>query len=534
MRLFYHFGHLAVVVAVSLGVACGGVTSRDGAYEGDTAEGTSSGEEVTLDSESEPVGSFSLSSPMAQKYSTSVKKEDTAQVRFSAQVTADGRLTRAARDLVEISGAGFPIMTPAIREVLWWHGIPEAGYEVALFKRGSETSLHEAVEEWLNGQAETGFNRYGIAMRQLEGGVEAAVISVKSRFHIIPLQRRVSGPRKIRVEGRVDAPYKSVSFSLTTPHGETIEPETKLRGNQFVCTFRAREPGVWQIEILGVGPRGPTALANFPVAVGVPVESTVEIRSFELESEDPEVLERSLFQAINRERSRKGQADLEWSRDLGRVARDYSEEMAKSGIIAHVSSISGSVSDRVRAASIKFAAVSENLARARTASEAHEGLMGSPAHRANILNSRFSEVGVGVALVDEGGEKAVIVTQIFTQIRTPIEPDTVTKDVIRIINERRKDEGRRQLDEDRWLARTARKLSRKCFKDKKPHIPSVDSRFKSVKVVLFKTTNPNVAAKKVTGLYESEQTHIGVGVKEGHDSKLDEEVVCVIVLLGRQ
>ncbi len=507
---------------------------RGGANEGDTTEGSSPGKNIPLDAEGEPVGSFFLSSQMARKYNTAAEKGEKGKVQFSARIAADGRLTRAARDLAEISGADLPIATPAIRKVMWWHGIPEAGHEVAFFKRGSEASANEAVEEWLDGQVEAGFNRYGFAIRLLEGGVEATVITVKSRFHLLPLRRRVSGPRKIRVEGRVDAPYKNVSVSVTAPDGKTFEPEMKLRGRQFVCSFRARDTGVWQIEILGVGPRGPTALANFPVAVGVPVESKVDIHSFELESEDSEVLERMLFQAINRERGRNGQNDLEWSRDLARVARDYSEEMAKSGVIAHVSSISGSVSDRVRAAHIKYRAVSENLARARTAHEAHDGLMGSPAHRANILSSRFLEVGVGVALVDEAGEKAVVVTQVFTQKRTPIDPDTAAEDVVRIINERRKGEGIRQLDEDRWLMRTAAKLSRKCFRDEEPHIPSVDSRFKSVKVVLFKTTNPNAAAKKVTGLSEPAQTHIGIGVNEGHDSKLDEEIVCVIVLLGRQ
>jgi uncharacterized protein YkwD len=52
----------------------------------------------------------------------------------------------------------------------------------------------------------------------------------------------------------------------------------------------------------------------------------------------------------------------------------------------------------------------ENLALAPTLTIAHEGLMNSPGHRANILQKKFGRVGIGVM---EGGFHRLMITQNF-------------------------------------------------------------------------------------------------------------------------
>jgi len=51
----------------------------------------------------------------------------------------------------------------------------------------------------------------------------------------------------------------------------------------------------------------------------------------------------------------------------------------------------------------------------RTPESAHEGLMNSPAHRANILRSVYTHVGIGAAT----GDRGLIVTQMFGR-RPPV------------------------------------------------------------------------------------------------------------------
>ena len=47
-------------------------------------------------------------------------------------------------------------------------------------------------------------------------------------------------------------------------------------------------------------------------------------------------------------------------------------------------------------AGIKFGAAGENIAYASTLELAHNGLMRSPGHRANILSDDFKRIGIGV------------------------------------------------------------------------------------------------------------------------------------------
>ena len=52
----------------------------------------------------------------------------------------------------------------------------------------------------------------------------------------------------------------------------------------------------------------------------------------------------------------------------------------------------------------------ENLALAATAADVHDGLMGSPGHRENLLRSEFGRVGVAVV----SGPLGLMTVQVFT------------------------------------------------------------------------------------------------------------------------
>jgi uncharacterized protein YkwD len=90
--------------------------------------------------------------------------------------------------------------------------------------------------------------------------------------------------------------------------------------------------------------------------------------------------------------------------------------MAESGEVAHYSSRTGSVVDRVTAAAISPAptAIAENVGNALSAADAEHGFMASPGHRDNILNRTLTHVGIGVAVGHEtGGMVSLYFTQVF-------------------------------------------------------------------------------------------------------------------------
>ena len=84
--------------------------------------------------------------------------------------------------------------------------------------------------------------------------------------------------------------------------------------------------------------------------------------------------------------------------------------MFQQGFFAHVDESGATPFDRMRAGGVNFRAAGENLALAPTVQIAHDGLMNSPGHRANILNPRYRRIGIGVA---DGGMHGKMFTQNF-------------------------------------------------------------------------------------------------------------------------
>jgi uncharacterized protein YkwD len=121
-------------------------------------------------------------------------------------------------------------------------------------------------------------------------------------------------------------------------------------------------------------------------------------------------LEARMLGLVNRERVKAGLAPLEADTTLRTVARKHSADMFARGYFSHYTPEMRSPFDRINAASISYLAAGENLAIAPNLVLAHEGLMKSPGHRANILQPAFGRVGIGIL---DGGIYGLMVTQNF-------------------------------------------------------------------------------------------------------------------------
>jgi uncharacterized protein YkwD len=103
-------------------------------------------------------------------------------------------------------------------------------------------------------------------------------------------------------------------------------------------------------------------------------------------------------------------APLAWSPALSEVATGHAREMYLEGYFSHRSPATGTVGDRLDAVGITYSLAGENLALAATATQVHDGLMGSPGHRENILRPEFRRVGVAAV----SGPLGLMVVQVFT------------------------------------------------------------------------------------------------------------------------
>jgi len=128
---------------------------------------------------------------------------------------------------------------------------------------------------------------------------------------------------------------------------------------------------------------------------------------------DPKVresLEAEMLVMINGERAKEGLHPLVADTQLREVARMHSRDMFARSYFSHITPDGLSPFDRIRQADISFRTAGENLALAQTLAIAHQGLMDSPGHRANILKASFGRVGIGIL---DGGIYGLMVTQNF-------------------------------------------------------------------------------------------------------------------------
>jgi uncharacterized protein YkwD len=121
-------------------------------------------------------------------------------------------------------------------------------------------------------------------------------------------------------------------------------------------------------------------------------------------------LEAQMLALVNEERLAQGLPLLQPDTALTRVARLHSADMFRRGYFSHLTPEGHDPYHRIRQARIPFRAAGENLALAPTIPVAHDGLMNSPGHRANILQRRFGRVGIGVM---DGGRRRLMITQNF-------------------------------------------------------------------------------------------------------------------------
>jgi len=132
---------------------------------------------------------------------------------------------------------------------------------------------------------------------------------------------------------------------------------------------------------------------------------------FKVETSRPRPdLEKRMLDLVNEERAAAGLNALEADPELTEVARRHSADMFARGYFAHDTPEGISPFDRMRAANVRFTTAGENLALAPTIPVAHNGLMNSPGHRANILRREFGRVGIGVM---DGGMRGLMISQEF-------------------------------------------------------------------------------------------------------------------------
>jgi uncharacterized protein YkwD len=181
---------------------------------------------------------------------------------------------------------------------------------------------------------------------------------------------------------------------------------------RYANPYRGYAAAVLVCLLLGLAPASPLCSQSVPRRSSSPsLANQLELQMWELVNRD------RADPLYSRETGGRAPA-LQWDDRLAAAARMHSEEMARNGFFSHDGADGSSPADRVSAAGIKWLSTGENIAYCRGVGEAESLFMNEPKfehnHRWNILNAKYTHVGVGIVRAADG---SLYITQEFAQLR---------------------------------------------------------------------------------------------------------------------
>jgi len=146
---------------------------------------------------------------------------------------------------------------------------------------------------------------------------------------------------------------------------------------------------------------------NGPVVVSASVAETQMLMQ---EASTPSFDQRHALKLLNDDRKGRGLPPLRFNPQLAKLADSYARDMIKRDYFSHYDPDGQSPFERIRKQDIPFNYAGENLAFNESVLAAQQAFMNSPVHKANILNSNYTQVGIGVV---KGTAGRVYVVQEF-------------------------------------------------------------------------------------------------------------------------
>jgi uncharacterized protein YkwD len=256
----------------------------------------------------------------------------------------------------------------------------------------------------------------------------AVIVFGRMEVSLDPFPRHLRPGDACRLHGEISRRYERARVYLTRPDGKV--DETPLTGRAIDVSLPVAGAGVYQVEVMSDGATGPVVLANVPIYVGVdepawtpgpPLDGT--------RTTVPAEAETRMLTLLNQVRRDANLPPLTIDTELRAVATGHTEDMIAGRFFGHVSPTTGMVEDRLKRAGVVVSRCGENVAQADNPESAHRVLMDSPAHRANMLDTKFTHVGIGVGFrPGEAGD--LLATLVFARRppppSTPLTPEVAT------------------------------------------------------------------------------------------------------------
>lgn len=244
----------------------------------------------------------------------------------------------------------------------------------------------------------------------------------------------------------------------------TTVSDTITAGTHFTATFPTAETGAYILELNNTAG---IAVLNYPLYEPGTIPLVPDFLDLRGTLTPPKTLtlprEQSVWlKLVNTERARYHLAELSLDDQLTTLAQSYADRMARDDFFGHVDPSGGTPDSRRIAVGFPLP-VGENLAKDIATTSAHEGLMRSAAHRANLLNPDWTRVGLGVALTADN--YLIFVQEFSSEALTAANlPATKTR-FLTLLNDARTDAGTTTFAADTTLDMVAQTWSEMMVRD---------------------------------------------------------------------
>lgn len=117
--------------------------------------------------------------------------------------------------------------------------------------------------------------------------------------------------------------------------------------------------------------------------------------------------EKTALNLLNADRAANGLKALKLNSQLTVLGENYAQDMINRNFFSHTNPEGLSPFDRMKQAGISYSYAGENIAINSNVTTAEQAFMNSAEHKANILNTNYTDVGIGVRL-DANGSAHVV------------------------------------------------------------------------------------------------------------------------------
>lgn len=322
--------------------------------------------------------------------------------------------------------------------------------------QSGDTPIVRSLREVLPDDGEAWRAGFGVTTHPDHPGYRfIAVLMVRQLVDIQAISRSVDLGQPVRIQGELAPELTQPSAMLMTPKGALSPAEIVVDDDRFTVTFTPDRPGPWTVELLAVGPLGPTPVAQLVLYADTDPPSRWEgvwpPDEAELLAEDRVAADQAAA-LIQEDRVRFHKSAMVRDPQLDAIAGAHSADMRDHDFVGHRSPTTGLLRDRLVSAGYRSIASGENVALNRSLFDAEAGLMRSLGHRRNLLSDDFTHFGVGVSHAKTGWR----LTQVFATPR-PVLTDLRQAElqILAHLNTRAEAAGQRKLKVDPRLSHAA-------------------------------------------------------------------------------